>query len=164
MYAHALFLLSLVTGPDVDRLGAESYHERESAHERLQALGVLAAPELRRGATSDIPEVRFRSRQLLARCEVWELRIRAAVVLGASDPPDPVAFQADDMLRRYTHRAAVELGCDHGQLVSWLLPESEWHVNWFWNIQPVDACAEALERCRRQLGAPVPFAPRPRPK
>jgi hypothetical protein len=157
------WLLLLASAPDIQRLGGESFDQRELAEESLRARGLWALPALLAGLAGDSPDVREACDRLMVRWRVLWLWVRAAGALGVRDAPHPEAFFNDHLLRRYTHRLAVLNGCTEQQWISWLLPErDDW--DFFRTRTPIEDVALTLAVCRRKLGTPGPFAPMPRTK
>src|SRR5262245_24348539 len=50
----------------VQQLGSDHFNERETASQRLEAIGAPALQALQKAATNDDPEVRYRAKTLLA--------------------------------------------------------------------------------------------------
>ncbi|WP_439627454.1 hypothetical protein [Gemmata sp.] len=151
-------LVALLIGPDVARLGSDSYGRRECAEQRLRALGPLAWAALLDAERSADPEVRHRAARLLAPYRAFRLDLEAAGVLCDPWPMSPgkaAGFHLDECLRRRVHRLATAAGChSHAHLLPENTPDT------FWSQWPaVQYSGWALESCRKQLGHPAPGWP-----
>lgn len=68
----------------IDRLGADSYNDREEASARLLAVGAVALPALEQGAEADDREIRQRCRRLLSQIARSDLMQRIDAFLADS--------------------------------------------------------------------------------
>lgn len=112
------FLSSLLCGDDVHRLGSPCYHDRQSAHTRLESLGWVAYPALLRGSQCGCPERAERCGVLLDRLDgwVWELVDVERIARGVTPLPD----HADDRLMRLVCKRVDQLG-------GWTTCADSWH-------------------------------------
>lgn len=169
LYALAV---SLFIGPDANRLGADDWHTREAAHDRLKLWGWLARPTLKRvEATTDNPEVLHRVRELVRGRDGWVKRFHLATVLACDVWPEEGYWT--DSNRWLVFHAMRELKIDQ----RWY-GEGSWAIGSPWRIRPDLDCYECPgrecptvhERCnqavctiRRKLGV-YTVAPHPRAK
>ena len=117
-------------------LGSPSWKVRESATQRIEAVGPLAVPTLRSLTESENPEVRYRARSLLAPWQRRWDRARAWWVLIDPKRPNIVSVYRDHALRYHLWEIdrAIYGGSDTrfdpahdgGAFECWLFNEYPW--------------------------------------
>jgi len=147
--AFVLWLLSIISGSDINRLGSPDWWVRESSEQRLRWCGVLAVPELWRRIDDPDPERRFRVYRLLKPWLNYLDDLRAAALLLSPWPIDPFWLWQRDDLRWNMRRLALAAGVPQG-IADDLVPDAQSWWGWF---RPNFLCAaHAYEQCRLQLG------------
>lgn len=161
-------VVSLFVGPDVDTLGADDWREREAAQTRLRAWGWLARPTLKRvELSSENPEIRTRSRELVKSGDEWIRRVRLAAVLSSDVWPDEGFWTEKNRWDVFFYMR------ERGVNQKW----ESWAVNAPWRIRPDldrftvlgdrpcpsvhERCNQAVSTIRIRLGV-YPVAPAPR--
>lgn len=157
------WLLSLLVGGDVRRLGSEDYATRERATARLASVGLLARPNLRAAMESYDPEVRARASLLLARQDVKLRPYRVPLIVsGLVDVPR--SWWDVDTRRRlwvFVQASGVETYYPPGHPHEWA-QFAPWRINPQWDYylsrdgvyrDPVPYWDAAMGNVREQLAA-----------